>query len=74
MHLQGRHVLISGGAQGIGLEVCKLLIQRDVASIAILDVLETALTAAEQLLNSLSRNDESRCRTYVVDVTDFDQV
>ena len=73
----GAHVLVTGGASGIGLEVCKCLTERGAASVAILDVSRKALEAAAQALElaaGLGVASTTAVRTYVADVTDPAQV
>ena len=72
MEVAGCHALVTGGAAGIGLEVCKQLILHHVASIAILDVSRAALSTAVETLQAL--NSQAHCRTHVVDVTSLEQV
>ena len=77
MKVKGAHVLVTGGASGIGLEVCKCLANTGVASVAIFDISETALEAAQSAVEEFSRSTVERVvtvRTYFVDVTDGAQV
>ena len=71
MRIQGSHALVTGGAAGIGLEVCKLLVQRGAASVAVLDVSQAALDCAVKLLSA--EGSETQCRAYTVDVTSCEQ-
>ena len=77
MKVKAAHVLVTGGASGIGLEVCKCLANTGVASVAIFDISETALEAAQSAVEEFSRSTVEQAvtvRTYLVDVTDGAQV
>ncbi|KAK9803526.1 hypothetical protein WJX73_004013 [Symbiochloris irregularis] len=60
-----KHVVITGGASGIGLEICRSLAARGVASIAILDISLEALAAGEASLKGAG----PIIRTFRADVT-----
>lgn len=62
----------AGGAQGIGLEICKTLIVRGAASVAVLDIAEAGLHSAAQDLRSQAGN--TAIATFKVDVTRENEV
>ena len=67
----GKHVLVTGGAAGIGLEICKQAQQKGAASVSILDVSETALASAAELLEE---GGNAAVHTFNADVGRYDQV
>ena len=75
MQISRSRALVTGGAAGIGLEVCRLLILRGAASLAVLDVSSTALDAAVEQLRSLCGQGvrSPRVTGYAVDVTSLEQ-
>jgi 3-oxoacyl-[acyl-carrier protein] reductase len=64
-NFSGKHVIITGGARGIGLEIAIQFMQEG-ARVAILDVNETSLQKAEEHLVSISKS----FSTHNVDVSD----
>ena len=74
MNVCGRRAVVTGGAAGIGLEICKLLVQHGVASLSVLDVSPKALDAAVELLQGLCSGDKASIRGYTVDVCQYEQV
>lgn len=65
--LRDRRVLITGGAQGIGLAIARRFAE-DGARIVLSDIDAERLEAARELL----AGEGAECRTVVADVTDFD--
>lgn len=68
----GKHVVITGGASGIGLEVGRCLADRGAASLSIFDISQSALSAASDKLKALSS--DTKIHTYQVDVTKYSEV
>lgn len=74
MDPRGAHALVTGGASGIGLELCKCLVRSGAASVAILDVSKPALETAKTVVEASAGKLGTAVRTYVADVTDAAQV
>lgn len=69
--IKGKLFLVTGGAQGIGLEICKQLAKQG-ANLVIWDISEDAMAAAKQTLTS--QFEELKVWTHVVDVSNQDIV
>ena len=74
MEVCGSRAVVTGGAAGIGLEICKLLVQQGVASLVVLDVSQKALDTAVEMLQGLCSGDKPSIRGYTVDVCQYEQV
>ncbi|MFE9579883.1 SDR family oxidoreductase [Nocardia sp. NPDC006044] len=65
--LMSRRVVITGGAQGLGLEIARSCVQRG-ASVILLDIDAVALRHARRELG------EQQCATFVCDIADREQI
>lgn len=71
--LTGKTALITGGAQGIGFEICHALLDAG-ASIIITDINSQALEKAQSVLNDLAQEKGTTIQTLVLDVSDSEAV
>ncbi|CCN36551.1 D-arabitol dehydrogenase [Vibrio nigripulchritudo SO65] len=71
--LTGKTALITGGAQGIGFEICHALLDAG-ASILITDINSHALEKAQSALNDLAQEKGTTIQTLVLDVSDSEAV
>ncbi|KAK9790752.1 hypothetical protein WJX73_000681 [Symbiochloris irregularis] len=69
---RGAHTIVTGAASGIGLELCKRLLTRSVASISLVDICETGLQAAANGLTATGT--KAIIRTYVADISKEQEV
>lgn len=65
-----RHALVTGGASGIGFELCKQLVERE-ATVSVVDISATTLQVAAGHLQTAGR---AVVRSYVADITSEQQV
>ena len=73
MKLAGRDVVVTGGANGIGLEICKCLMREGAKVVSVLDVCEDALREAMHGLRR-SCTASSSVAAFHVDVTNASKV
>lgn len=67
-----KHVVITGGANGIGLEVGRCLVEQGAASLTILDISQPALSAACADLKAFGSH--TQIHTYRADVSNYNEV
>ena len=69
---RGKHVVVTGSASGIGLELCKLLLARNVAGLYMIDWNPTALATTTQQLRATPTT--AKISALEADVSEFSQV
>ena len=69
MKLKGKTAVVTGGAMGIGLETCKILIKEG-AIVTIWDINETEMSNAKKTLESIG----GKIFTHLCDVTNYERI
>ncbi len=73
MNISGKVIVITGGAQGLGLEMALFLAERG-ANLALIDLDEDKLARAVDLCGPATRDNNAEARFYLANVADEDQV
>lgn len=67
MKLDGKSIVVTGGAQGLGLAIAKAVVRAG-ATVSLLDIDQDRLAKASTEL------DDNKCRTFVCDIRDLDVI
>ena len=70
VQLRGTHTVVTGAASGIGLELCRILLEKGAASISMLDIDEKTLAVAGEELRTKAQGTKTQIYAGRVDVAD----